>query len=131
MSVSHDGQYLATISVDRSVKVFDVVGFDLINMFSVSFAPSCISFVYSSSGLFSVFQLVLFWIRLLLDELLLFPSHQYTPLSYFLIVSQPHSPHGWLLHLMKTVLWRYSMPKEMEHKITSSLSTLLLFFVSK
>jgi len=50
LSVSSDGQYLASVSTDRSVKIFDVIAFDLINMFSVDFEPSCCVWAYGKGS---------------------------------------------------------------------------------
>ncbi|KAF1745394.1 hypothetical protein MXB_1149, partial [Myxobolus squamalis] len=39
VSVSGDGLYYATISLDKTIKIFDVVNFDMINMFRLGYTP--------------------------------------------------------------------------------------------
>ena len=51
MRISPDGLNLVSVAADKSVKLFDVVGFDMISMFDVDFLPSCCCFV-NSKGLF-------------------------------------------------------------------------------
>ncbi|KAI2809649.1 Peptidylprolyl isomerase domain and WD repeat containing protein 1 [Blomia tropicalis] len=49
MSVNNPiGTLLATISDDNSLKIFDIVNFDMINMFKLSFKPCCIEWCYST-----------------------------------------------------------------------------------
>ncbi|TIB12854.1 hypothetical protein E3P93_02169 [Wallemia ichthyophaga] len=48
-AVSNDGSLVATLSEDNSVKVFDVVSFDMINMFSLDFPPSTCAWIHSPS----------------------------------------------------------------------------------
>jgi peptidylprolyl isomerase domain and WD repeat-containing protein 1 len=50
LSVTPTGSELVSIScMDRSVKVFDVVNFDMINMFLLDFEPKCIEWIKQSS----------------------------------------------------------------------------------
>jgi peptidylprolyl isomerase domain and WD repeat-containing protein 1 len=46
LSVSADGLYCATIGADRSVKVYDVVNFDMTLMIRTQFVPTACEFVY-------------------------------------------------------------------------------------
>lgn len=46
MAVSNDGTLLVTISHDMSVKVFDVLNFDMMLMLVLPFVPSCVEWVY-------------------------------------------------------------------------------------
>lgn len=45
MSLSEDGLYLVTASLDKTVKIYDVVNFDMINIIKTSFVPSCAEFL--------------------------------------------------------------------------------------
>ncbi|KAK0090875.1 hypothetical protein PV325_000041 [Microctonus aethiopoides] len=47
LAASPDGIYAATISLDKTMKVFDVINFDMINMMKFDYIPSCIEWVYS------------------------------------------------------------------------------------
>lgn len=46
MAVSNDGTLLVTISHDQSVKVFDVLNFDMMMMLKLPFVPSCAEWVF-------------------------------------------------------------------------------------
>jgi peptidylprolyl isomerase domain and WD repeat-containing protein 1 len=46
VSVSQDGRSFATAGVDKSVKVFDVITFDLLAMLQLDFSPGCICWVH-------------------------------------------------------------------------------------
>ena len=46
LAVSHDSQFLISISRDKSAKVFDVANFDMICMLRLSFVPSCAEWIY-------------------------------------------------------------------------------------
>ena len=49
MSVNNPiGTLLATISDDNSMKIFDIVNFDMINMFKLDFKPGCVEWCYST-----------------------------------------------------------------------------------
>lgn len=52
LSVTPSGSELASISrKDKSVKIFDIVNFDMINMLSLDFEPNCIEWIqFSNSG---------------------------------------------------------------------------------
>jgi peptidylprolyl isomerase domain and WD repeat-containing protein 1 len=50
-SVSHDGMSFATCSPDQSIKVFDVVNFDMINMFKIDYLPYCVEWVSIKSAM--------------------------------------------------------------------------------
>lgn len=51
ISTSLDGLYLATVSEDKSVKIFDVINFDMINMFKIPYTPSCCSWIHEKKAL--------------------------------------------------------------------------------
>lgn len=46
MCDNFDGTLLCTISADKSLKIFDVVNFDMINMLKLSYVPSHCSFIH-------------------------------------------------------------------------------------
>lgn len=46
VSVSADGRSFATAGVDKSIKIFDVVTFDLLSMLTVEFTPKCVCWVH-------------------------------------------------------------------------------------
>jgi peptidylprolyl isomerase domain and WD repeat-containing protein 1 len=46
VSVSADGRSFATAGVDKSVKIFDVVTFDLLAMLPMEFTPRCVCWVH-------------------------------------------------------------------------------------
>jgi peptidylprolyl isomerase domain and WD repeat-containing protein 1 len=47
MSDNFNGSLLCTISLDKSLKVFDVINFDMINMIKLDFVPLACSFIHS------------------------------------------------------------------------------------
>uniref|UniRef100_T1J225 peptidylprolyl isomerase n=1 Tax=Strigamia maritima TaxID=126957 RepID=T1J225_STRMM len=53
LSVSSDGMLLCTGSNDKSLKVFDVVNFDMINMMRLDYVPGCCEWVYCSGDAIS------------------------------------------------------------------------------
>lgn len=46
LAVSQDSSLLASISTDRSVKVFDVKTLDMMAMLRLPFTPSCIEWIF-------------------------------------------------------------------------------------
>lgn len=46
VSVSNDGRSFATIGEDETVKIFDVITFDLLSMISLKYAPNCVCWVH-------------------------------------------------------------------------------------
>lgn len=46
LSASHDGSLCVSISRDRTVKVFDVVGFDMIMMMKLPYTPGTAEWVF-------------------------------------------------------------------------------------
>ncbi|XP_071952019.1 peptidylprolyl isomerase domain and WD repeat-containing protein 1-like [Antedon mediterranea] len=51
--VSSDGLLLCTISDDKTLKVFDIINFDMINMMKLPYVPSCCEWVYKSGDAIS------------------------------------------------------------------------------
>ncbi|XP_055706906.1 peptidylprolyl isomerase domain and WD repeat-containing protein 1 [Phlebotomus papatasi] len=49
VSVDCQGNLLCTASVDKSIKVYDVINFDMINMIKVNYVPKCTEWTYSGS----------------------------------------------------------------------------------
>lgn len=50
VSVSQDGRSFATAGVDDTVKIFDVVTFDLLSMLPLSFTPKCLQWVHKKGA---------------------------------------------------------------------------------
>ncbi|KFX87490.1 hypothetical protein V490_08218 [Pseudogymnoascus sp. VKM F-3557] len=46
VSVSADGRSFATAGSDKTIKIFDVITFDLLTMLSVEFTPKCVCWVH-------------------------------------------------------------------------------------
>ncbi|KAG0272240.1 Peptidyl-prolyl cis-trans isomerase cyp15 [Linnemannia exigua] len=46
ISVSDDGLLLATIAMDKTLKVYDVINFDMINMIKLEFIPSTVCWIH-------------------------------------------------------------------------------------
>ncbi|RYP64271.1 hypothetical protein DL771_008830 [Monosporascus sp. 5C6A] len=46
VSVSQDGRSFATAGADRTVKIFDVITFDLLTMLSLDYTPRCICWIH-------------------------------------------------------------------------------------
>jgi peptidylprolyl isomerase domain and WD repeat-containing protein 1 len=46
LSASHDGEYLCTCGAERTVKVYDVVAFDMMGMLKLAFSPGCCAWIY-------------------------------------------------------------------------------------
>lgn len=42
-----NGTLLCTISLDKSLKVFDIINFDMINMIKLDFVPFACSFIHA------------------------------------------------------------------------------------
>ncbi|XP_055690534.1 peptidylprolyl isomerase domain and WD repeat-containing protein 1 [Lutzomyia longipalpis] len=53
VSVDCQGNLLATASMDKSIKVYDVPNFDMINMIKVDYVPRCTEWTYSGSDVIS------------------------------------------------------------------------------
>ncbi|OQV23841.1 Peptidylprolyl isomerase domain and WD repeat-containing protein 1 [Hypsibius exemplaris] len=47
VSVNVNGSLFATVSSDKSMKVFDVINFDMINMIKLGFQPQCCEWIHS------------------------------------------------------------------------------------
>ena len=45
LSLSEDGLFLVTASLDKTVKIYDVINFDMINIIKTTFVPSCAEFL--------------------------------------------------------------------------------------
>jgi len=52
VSVSVDGRSFATAGVDRTVKIFDVITFDLLAMLSFEYTPKCLCWVHGRGASF-------------------------------------------------------------------------------
>lgn len=50
VSVSKDGRSFATAGVDETIKIFDVITFDLLSMISVGYVPNCVCWVHTKSA---------------------------------------------------------------------------------
>ncbi|CAG4947959.1 unnamed protein product [Colias eurytheme] len=48
MSANSTGSLLCTVSPEKTVKVFDVINFDMINMITIEFEPYCTEWVHSA-----------------------------------------------------------------------------------
>jgi len=46
VSISTDGRSFATAGVDKSIKIFDVMTFDLLSMLTMEFTPKCVCWVH-------------------------------------------------------------------------------------
>lgn len=46
MTVNYNGSLLCTVSTDKSLKVFDVINFDMINMMRLNYSPLCAEWVH-------------------------------------------------------------------------------------
>ncbi|KXJ91961.1 hypothetical protein Micbo1qcDRAFT_146739 [Microdochium bolleyi] len=46
VSVSRDGRSFATAGVDKTIKIFDVISFDLLSMLTLDYDPRCICWVH-------------------------------------------------------------------------------------
>ncbi|KAI1436344.1 cyclophilin-type peptidyl-prolyl cis-trans isomerase [Xylaria sp. CBS 124048] len=46
VSVSHDGRSFATAGADNTIKIFDVISFDLLTMLPLDYTPKCICWVH-------------------------------------------------------------------------------------
>lgn len=47
MTENFNGTLLATLSVDKTMKIFDVITFDMINMIKLDFMPYTCSFIHT------------------------------------------------------------------------------------
>ncbi|UNI14784.1 Peptidylprolyl isomerase [Purpureocillium takamizusanense] len=52
ISVSRDGRSLATVGTDDSIKIFDVVTFDLLSMLTLKFTPKSVCWVHQKGASF-------------------------------------------------------------------------------
>ncbi|RSL66203.1 hypothetical protein CEP53_003433 [Fusarium sp. AF-6] len=50
VSVSKDGRSFATAGADDTVKIFDVITFDLLSMISLNYTPNCVCWVHSKGA---------------------------------------------------------------------------------
>ncbi|KAI9291269.1 hypothetical protein K502DRAFT_336273 [Neoconidiobolus thromboides FSU 785] len=46
LSLSIDGQYIASISNDKSIRIFDILSFDMIHMIRLNYTPGTLTFAY-------------------------------------------------------------------------------------
>lgn len=47
LAANSNGSLLCTASADKSIKVFDVINFDMINMIKLEYVPHCAEWVHS------------------------------------------------------------------------------------
>ena len=47
MSENFNGNLLCTISLDKSLKIFDFINFDMINMIRLDYVTQAVSFIHS------------------------------------------------------------------------------------
>lgn len=47
LAVNSNGTYLCTAASDKTVKVFDVINFDMINMIKLDFEPKCAEWIHN------------------------------------------------------------------------------------
>ena len=52
LAVSHDSSLLVSLSVDKTVKVYDVHTYDMIAMLRLPFAPACAEWIYKVKSLY-------------------------------------------------------------------------------
>lgn len=50
MTVSGDGQLLCSVAADQSLKVFDIINFDMINMCKLPFVPTSCAFIHKPAA---------------------------------------------------------------------------------
>lgn len=50
MDIAIDGTTFACASVDKGLKVFDVINFDMINMFKLNHLPNSIAWIYQKGA---------------------------------------------------------------------------------
>ncbi|KAK2587483.1 hypothetical protein KPH14_003187 [Odynerus spinipes] len=48
LAASSNGIHACTVSIDKTMKIFDVINFDMINMIKLEFVPLCAEWVYSA-----------------------------------------------------------------------------------
>lgn len=47
LAVNVNGTYLCTASSDKSIKIFDVINFDMINVIKLDFEPKCAEWIHN------------------------------------------------------------------------------------
>nr|CAD7416807.1 unnamed protein product [Timema cristinae] len=57
LSANSNGSLLCSISSDKSLKVFDVVNFDMINMMRLDYVPHCAEWIHSPGDAISALAL--------------------------------------------------------------------------
>lgn len=50
LAATHDGSLCVSLSRDRTVKVFDVIGFDMIVMMKLDYTPGVAEWIFKASG---------------------------------------------------------------------------------
>lgn len=53
IAVNANGTYLCTASSDKSIKIYDVINFDMINMIKLDFEPQCIEWIHNPNDAIS------------------------------------------------------------------------------
>ncbi|KAG6007841.1 hypothetical protein E4U21_005427 [Claviceps maximensis] len=54
VSVSIDGRSFATAGIDETIKIFDVITFDLLSMLPLSYVPRCVCWVHQKGASFPI-----------------------------------------------------------------------------
>ena len=49
-NVSYDGAYFVSVSSDKTLKVFDVINFDMINIINLGFLPGSVTWIYQKGN---------------------------------------------------------------------------------
>lgn len=53
LAANHNGTYLCTASADKSLKIFDIINFDMINMIKLDYVPQCAEWIHSAGDAIS------------------------------------------------------------------------------
>lgn len=48
LAANVNGSYMCTASADKSIKIFDIINFDMINMIKLDYVPLCAEWIHSS-----------------------------------------------------------------------------------
>lgn len=53
VAVNANGTYCCTASSDKSIKIYDVINFDMINMIKLDFEPGCVEWIHNPNDAIS------------------------------------------------------------------------------